>query len=93
LPKAELPLARKGRLVMSGTPEGRLYARRHGVRFALVDPTCGDLSGHPDRLAPRGRPLFVSKRLVVLRLAASPRVRAGLVGPAPGEHHRQSVGY
>ena len=74
LPKAELIRARLGRLVMAGGPEGVAFARRHGIRFALVDPTCGDLRGRAERVAPaRGRPVFVSKRLVVLRLAASSR--------------------
>lgn len=70
LPKAELPLARKGRLVMSGTPAGAAFARRNGIRYAVVDPTCGDLSGNPVRPSGAGRPVFVSKRLVVLRLSS-----------------------
>ncbi len=69
LPKAELPLARKGRLAMSGTPAGAAFARRNGIRYAIVDPTCGDLSGNPVRATRAGRPVFVSKRLVVLRLS------------------------
>jgi hypothetical protein len=67
-PKAELPRANEAHAILDGTPEGVALARRLGVRYALVDPTCPDPDG--DALAPPrvGTPAFTSERLLVLRL-------------------------
>jgi hypothetical protein len=67
-PKAELRRARQARAVLDGTPEGLALARRLGVRYLIVDPTCVDTRERPTRPPAVGTPLFVSKRLVVLRL-------------------------
>jgi hypothetical protein len=67
-PKAELRRARQARSVLDGTPEGMALARRLGVRYLIVDPTCVDTRERPTRPPAVGTPLFVSKRLVVLRL-------------------------
>jgi hypothetical protein len=67
-PKAELRRARQARTVLDGTPEGLALARRLGVRYLIVDPTCVDTRERPTRPPAVGTPLFVSKRLVVLRL-------------------------
>jgi len=67
-PKAELVRANEAHAILDGTPAGRALARRLGVRFLLVDPTCPDPDGHA--LAPPsvGEPVFTSERLVVLKL-------------------------
>jgi hypothetical protein len=67
-PKAELPRAEQAHAILDGTPEGQVLARRLGVRFVLVDPTCPDPNG--DALAPPrvGTPAFTSERLLVLKL-------------------------
>jgi hypothetical protein len=70
-PKAELRLARQAREVLDGTPEGLALARRLGVRYLLVDPTCTDARSRPLKPPAVGTPLFVSKRLVVLRLPSA----------------------
>jgi hypothetical protein len=70
-PKAELRLARRARNVLDGTPEGLALARRLGVRYLLVDPTCTDTRSRPIDPPAVGTPVFVSKRLVVLRLPAA----------------------
>jgi hypothetical protein len=67
-PKAELRRARQARAVLDGTPEGLALARRLGVRYLVVDPTCTDTRERPTRPPAVGTPLYVSKRLVVLRL-------------------------
>jgi hypothetical protein len=67
-PKAELHRARQARAVLDGTPEGLALARRLGVRYLIVDPTCVDTRERPTRPPAVGTPLYVSKRLVVLRL-------------------------
>jgi hypothetical protein len=67
-PKAELRRAREARAVLDGTPEGLALARRLGVRYLIVDPTCVDTRERPTRPPAVGTPLYVSKRLVVLRL-------------------------
>ena len=67
-PKAELRGARQAQAIMRDTPGGRRLARRLGVRFLIVDPTCTDARRralHPPRA---GVPLFISERLAVLRL-------------------------
>jgi hypothetical protein len=68
LPKSEVRPAQQARAILRGTPNGRRLARRLDARFAMVDPNCADAKGRlgsPPRL---GRPVFVSTRLVVLRL-------------------------
>jgi hypothetical protein len=67
-PKAELRRARQARAVLDGTPAGLALARRLGVRYLIVDPTCVDTRERPTRPPAVGTPLYVSKRLVVLRL-------------------------
>jgi hypothetical protein len=70
-PKAEVPRAREARAILAGTPEGRAVTRRLRIRFAVVDPTCTDSAGDFTRPPEVGRPLFVSRRLVLLRLPRS----------------------
>src|SRR5829696_783872 len=67
-PKAELRRARQARAVLDGTPEGLRLAKRLGVRYLLVDPTCPDADGQPGQPPAVGAPLYVSTRLVVLKL-------------------------
>jgi hypothetical protein len=67
-PKAELPFARRAQAVLDGAPRGEEIADRLGIRFALVDPTCTDAEGDPLEPTQVGRPVFVSERLVVLRM-------------------------
>jgi hypothetical protein len=69
-PRAELARAAQARSILDGTPAGLALARRLGVRFVLVDPTCPDESGEASRPPQVGLPAFVSERLVVLRLGA-----------------------
>jgi hypothetical protein len=68
-PAAELPFARRARAVLAGTPEGLRAIRRHRIRYAIADPVCFTVSGVRAKPPKLGRPLFVSKRLVVLELA------------------------
>jgi hypothetical protein len=70
-PKAELPFARAARAVLDDTPRGRAIGRRRGIRFAVVDPTCVDAHGRRTRPPQGGRPLFVSRRLVVVRIGGA----------------------
>ncbi|HET8537205.1 MAG TPA: hypothetical protein VFL73_08515 [Solirubrobacteraceae bacterium] len=67
-PKAELARANEAHAILDGTPRGQVLARRLGVRFLLVDPTCPDPNGRA--LAPPrvGEPVFTSERLLVLKL-------------------------
>ena len=65
-PAAELPFARRARAVLAGTPEGLRAIRRHRIRYAIADPVCFTVSGVRARPPKLGRPIFVSKRLVVL---------------------------
>jgi hypothetical protein len=67
-PKAELARANEAHAILDGTPQGQVLARRLGVRFLLVDPTCPDPNGNA--LAPPGvgEPGFTSERLLVLKL-------------------------
>ena len=67
-PKAELARAREAHAVLAGTPRGRALARRLGVRYVLTDPTCHDSHGRHLRPPRVGKPWFVSRRLLVLRL-------------------------
>ncbi len=67
-PKAELVFARRARSILAGTPAGQSLARRLGVRFVLVDPGCSGSDGRPSKPPKVGTPVFVSRRLVILRL-------------------------
>jgi hypothetical protein len=67
-PKAELPFARQAQAVLRGTPEGRALIARHRIRYAIVDPTCTRADGSQSEPPRVGRPVFVSTRLVVLRI-------------------------
>jgi hypothetical protein len=67
-PEAELRRAREARAVLDGTPAGLRYARSLGVRYLIVDPTCTDSRERPTRPPEAGTPVFLSRRLVVLRL-------------------------
>jgi hypothetical protein len=69
-PKAELPRANEAHAILDGTPDGQVLARRLGVRFLLVDPTCPNPDGNalsPPRV---GTPAFTSERLLVLTLGS-----------------------
>jgi hypothetical protein len=68
-PRAELRRARQARAVLDATPAGLAVARRLGVRYLIVDPTCTDTRERPTRPPRAGTPVYVSRRLVVLRLA------------------------
>jgi hypothetical protein len=69
-PKAELARANEAHAILDGTPAGQVLARRLGVRFLLVDPTCPDPDGDA-LLPPRvGTPAFTSERLMVLTLGS-----------------------
>jgi hypothetical protein len=67
-PAAELPFARRARAVLAGTPEGLQAIKRNRIRYAITDPVCFTVSGVRARPPKLGRPIFVSKRLVVLEL-------------------------
>jgi hypothetical protein len=67
-PKAEVRFARQAHAVLDGTARGGAIAERLGIRFALVDPTCVDASAEPIDPPRVGRPVFVSQRLVVVRI-------------------------
>ena len=70
-PKAELPFARDAHAVLRGSPRGRALVRRYRIRFEIVDPTCTRADGAPAEPPRTGRPVFVSRRLVVLRIPGS----------------------
>ncbi len=72
-PKAELPIARRAQSVLDGNPSGVAYARRLGVRFLLVDPTCVNPQGEPMPSPLLGEPVYASRRLVVLEVPPDPR--------------------
>ena len=67
-PAAEVPFARRAQAILDGTPQGLADARRLGARFLIVDPQCVDGSGRPLPPPVVGEPVFVSRRLAVLRL-------------------------
>jgi hypothetical protein len=67
-PKAELEGARQARAVLAESARGKRLARRLGIRYALADPTCEDVSGQEVPAPVRAKPLFISDRLAVLRL-------------------------
>ncbi|MBJ7470139.1 MAG: hypothetical protein JHD16_02515 [Solirubrobacteraceae bacterium] len=64
-PKAEVPLARKGRAMMADTDEGRALIRELGVRYALVDPACPPSDVE---VRPAGQLVYASERLAIVRL-------------------------
>jgi hypothetical protein len=72
-PKAELPRAREAQAVLAGRPAGVALARRLGVRFLVVNPTCVDPDGRPLEPPLVGDPRYVSDHLVVLELPPDPR--------------------
>ena len=67
-PAAELPFARRARAVLEGGSRGRAITRKLGIRYAIVDPTCPSATGEAASPSRAGRPVFVSGRLVVLRI-------------------------
>jgi hypothetical protein len=69
-PKAELSFARQARAVLRGSPKGRVVVDRYGIRYAIVDPTCTLSNGERAEPPRVGRPVFVSLRLVVLRIGS-----------------------
>jgi len=72
-PKAELPIARRAQAILDGDPAGVADARRLGVRFLLVDPTCVSPRGEPMPSPLLGEPVYASERLVVLKVPPDPR--------------------
>ena len=68
LPKAEVVPARRARSILAGTPRGIALAKRLGVRLLVVNPTCVGDNGRRERPPQLGTPLFVSEKLVVMRL-------------------------
>jgi hypothetical protein len=67
-PKAELPFARQAHAALRGTPAGRATIARHRIRYAIVDPTCTSAAGRAAKPPRVGSPVFVSTRLVILRI-------------------------
>lgn len=72
-PKAELATATRAQQVLDGLPVGVRAARRLGVRYVLVDPTCTSPAGEPLQPPLIGTPVYASGRLVVLRMPDDPR--------------------
>jgi hypothetical protein len=70
LPKAETRPAAQARAIIAGTARGAALAKRLNVRFILVDPTCVGQSGKRSKPPKLGRPFFVSRQLVAMRLSA-----------------------
>jgi hypothetical protein len=68
-PKAELPRAREAASILAGLPEGRAAARRLGVRYLIVNPTCRSVSGERKSPPLVGRPVYAGFRLAVFQLA------------------------
>jgi hypothetical protein len=68
-PAAEVPFAARARAIFRATPEGRRDAQQLGVRFILVDPTCVDAENHALTPPLIGDPVYVSRRLAVIRLS------------------------
>jgi hypothetical protein len=67
-PKAEVERAAKARKILAGTPEGRRLARRLGVRYLVVNPTCTDTGVHPLPPPVIGRPVYLQRDLVIVEL-------------------------
>jgi hypothetical protein len=68
-PKAELPRARLASAILEGTPQGRATARRLGVRYVIIDPTCTSVSGEPKSPPLLGRPVYAGDRIAVFQIA------------------------
>jgi hypothetical protein len=68
LPKAEVGPAAQARAILAGGPRGQALARKLGVRFILVDPLCVSENGRRGRPPRLGKPVFVSTRLVAMKL-------------------------
>jgi hypothetical protein len=68
LPKAEVGPAGEARSILAGTTRGRALVKRFNVRFLVVNPTCVHDNGRLTRPPQLGTPLFVSSKLVVMRL-------------------------
>lgn len=71
-PQAEVRLARRAHAVLNDTPGGQADAERLGVRYLIVDPQCPGPSGAALEPPLVGDPVFVSRRLAVLRLPVGP---------------------
>ena len=67
-PKAEVPRAEQAREILAGTPRGEELIAELGVRYLIVNPECTDVEGRPIVPPTIGRPIFVSRRLVVIDL-------------------------
>lgn len=67
-PQAEVEIARRAQAVLAATPSGLRDAQRLGVRYLIVDPTCPDDDGSLLEPPLIGDPVFVSRRLAVLKL-------------------------
>ena len=67
-PKAELSRARLAASILQGTQSGRAAARRLGVRFLVIDPTCQTASGEPLSPPLQGQPVYASSTLAVFKL-------------------------
>jgi hypothetical protein len=67
-PGAELPFAHEAQQILDGTKQGRARARALGVRYLVVDPVCPGPTGSPLPPPARGRPVYESARLAILRL-------------------------
>ncbi len=78
LPKAEAAPAATARRILYGGEPGRRLARQVGARYAIVDPQCTHQTGQPVAPPDIGKPIYASRRLVVLdlRRPATQRVRA-----------------
>lgn len=64
-PRAEVPLAKKGRAILAGGADAQPVADQLGVRYVLLDPTCPPAR---TKSAPQGRVVFASPRLAIVRL-------------------------
>ena len=67
--KQELAPAEKARRMLYGGAPGQELARRMGIRYVLLDPTCLSRHARPPTIA--GRPIFASTRLLILELPRS----------------------
>ncbi|MFL5333767.1 MAG: hypothetical protein ACJ8H8_11440, partial [Geminicoccaceae bacterium] len=68
-PKAELPRARLAAAILEGTPVGRATARRLGVRYLVIDPTCTSVTGEPKSPPLLGRPIYAGDRIAIFQIA------------------------
>ncbi len=67
-PAAELPFAREAQQIIDGTHRGIALARRLGVRFLVLDPTCPSAAGTPLPPPRRGTVVYASAELAIVRL-------------------------